>query len=224
MWNSYFFELQKKYNMRLSTKMPLVIRYDGKGVTRNKTINLLDKYEGSFSDALEKTVQYFSKQYHCYAIFGSDEVSFIFTNNLNKIFKDLGADNSNYSNEIIGLFSQYFFDYFNKFNKNRKIFWHGKCFSIPEGKLTSYIVYRSRIIENVMTTYFLNRRGIRVNNMTIEERENKCKEWKDYGLLKDMQKGTLYFNGEKLDLQEFIKGNMRKVEQQQDIYVDLLDF
>mgnify|MGYP001146026664 CR=1 FL=1 len=31
MWNSYFFQIQSKYSMRVSFKNPLVIRLDGKG-------------------------------------------------------------------------------------------------------------------------------------------------------------------------------------------------
>ena len=36
MWNSYFFQIQSKYSMRVSFKNPLVIRLDGKDVTKNK--------------------------------------------------------------------------------------------------------------------------------------------------------------------------------------------
>ena len=74
MWNSYFFQLQKKYNMRISTKNPFVIRFDGRQITKNKDINLLDRYNGSFLDSLEKTAEFFSKRYHCFSIFGSDEL------------------------------------------------------------------------------------------------------------------------------------------------------
>jgi len=223
MWNNYFFQLQKKYNMRLSTKNPLVIRYDGKGVTRNREISLIYRHDGGFVDSLEKTVRYFTNKYHCYAILGSDEVSFIFTD-LKTIFKELGADDSNYSNEIIALFSQYFFDYFNSINKKYKIFWHGKCFSIPQGKIGSYVSYRSKIIENVMTTYFLGRKGIKVNNMSLPQRDKKCKEFNDYGTLKDIQKGIIYFDGYKIDMQEFIKGNIKKIEEENQVYIELLDF
>ena len=35
MWNSYFFQIQSKYSMRVSFKNPLVIRLDGKDVIKN---------------------------------------------------------------------------------------------------------------------------------------------------------------------------------------------
>lgn len=61
MWQSYFFQIQNKYNMRVSIKNPLVIRLDGKNVTKNKSLNLLNNYEGSFINLLEKTVKYFTR-------------------------------------------------------------------------------------------------------------------------------------------------------------------
>ena len=123
MWNSYFFQLQKKYNMRISTKMPLVFRFDGKQITKNRDINLLDKYKGSFFDSLEKTARFFTGKYHCYAIFGSDEISFIVPNP-NVVIEDLEPnDKTTHSQELIALFSQYFFDYFNHFDTHRKIFY-----------------------------------------------------------------------------------------------------
>ncbi len=62
MWQSYFYQIQKKYSMRLSTKKPLVIRLDGKNVTRNKSVDLLNEYEGSFINQLESTASYFSRK------------------------------------------------------------------------------------------------------------------------------------------------------------------
>ena len=59
MWNNYFFQIQKKYVMRVSTKKPLVIRLDGKGITKNKGINLFYDYKGRFSDALISSAKYF---------------------------------------------------------------------------------------------------------------------------------------------------------------------
>ena len=78
MWNNYFFQIQKKYNIRVSTKEPLVIRFDGKGITRNKDINFLNNYKGSFSNSLEESAKYFTEKYHGFSVFGSDEISFIF--------------------------------------------------------------------------------------------------------------------------------------------------
>lgn len=61
MWQSYFYQIQNKYNMRVSIKNPLVIRMDGKNVTKNKRLDLLNNYEGTFINLLEKTVKYFTR-------------------------------------------------------------------------------------------------------------------------------------------------------------------
>lgn len=210
MWYSYFFGLQKKYNMRISKKEPLVIRLDGQNVTKNKTINLIDDYNKSFYNAMRDAAWYFSKKYDCYSIFGSDEISFIITEPLSIIEEYSPDDKSDYSNEITSLFSQYFFDYFNSLYNENKIFWHAKSFSIPKEKINSYVKYRSNIIENVLTTYFLIREQSFVPNVKLEDNRKKCLQNKDFLSLKNRVKGELYFSGEKIDLEKFIQDN--KVE------------
>lgn len=209
--------------MRVSTKEPLVIRLDGKDVTKNKTIDLLNLVDNSFLEAMEKSISYFTQKYSCYAIWGSDEVSFIFTNPM-KLIADLDSDKCNHSNEIISLFSQYFFQYFNRFDNHKLIFWHAKCFSIPEGKIVSYLKYRSRIIENVLVTYFLKRNHIMINNTGLEEKIEKCKELENYHLLEKYQKGVLYYDGKEISLKDFLQGNTVWIESQDinDLFSDLL--
>lgn len=212
MWNSYFYNIQKKYSMRLSYKEPLIIRMDGKGVTKNKGINLIDDFDGGFLHAMRKTVEYFTEKYNCYAIYGSDEVSFIITDPV-LLMEDLDSDKDNHSNEVISLFSQYFFHYFNSFNKNKLFYWHAKCFSIPQEKISSYIRHRSRIIENVMATYFLKRNNIKMGNIKLEDRIDECKKMSNYKLLEKIQKGILYYDGKQINLNDFLNGNIVFVEE-----------
>lgn len=208
MWKNYFNNIQKKYSMRVSRTEPLVIRLDGKDVTKNRLIDLLDrKNENSFNNSLEITVKYFTEKYNCFAIFGSDEASFIFKNP-NLILKDMTNDACNSSNEIISGFSQYFFKYFNEFDKHKVVYWHGKCFSIPENKIKSYIKYRSRIIQNVMTTYFLVKKGKYDGNEKLEKRINKCKSLADYSTFSDIENGVLYYNGARIDLDKFLNSDI----------------
>lgn len=227
MWNSYFFQLQKKYNMRISTKMPLVFRFDGRQITKNRDINLLDNYDGSFFDSLEKTARFFTEKYHCYAIFGSDEISFIIPDP-KVVIEDLEpSDMTTHSQELIALFSQYFFDYFNHFDTHRKIFWHGKCFSIPEDKVLSYVKYRSGIIKNVMVTYFA--RENRVNNdLGLTAKVEMCKSIPGYDEFSKMQDGVLFFGGMKVDLAEFLTSGVMEEVMSDDmadaeVFVDLDD-
>lgn len=227
MWNSYFFQIQSKYSMRMSFKNPLVIRLDGKDVTKNKKYDLLNNYEGNFRNTLEKTAEFFTKKYKCLAILGSDEISFIFTDPL-VVISDLDKEKWNTSNEIISVFSQYFFDYFNEHNKQSKVFWHGKCFSIRNEKINSYIKFRSSIIKNVMTTYFLSKYNIKMGKEKQEKRENECKKLQGYEVLEDIQNGVLYLEGDRIDIIEFYKGNIKKVKSTEhkssDLYIDLTNF
>ena len=227
MWNSYFFQIQSKYSMRVSFKNPLVIRLDGKDVTKNKKYDLLNNYEGNFRNTLERTAEFFTKKYKCLAILGSDEISFIFTDPL-VLISDLDKEKWNTSNEIISVFSQYFFDYFNEHNKQSKVFWHGKCFSIRNEKINSYIKFRSSIIKNVMTTYFLSKYNIKMGKEKQEKREIECKKLQGYEVLEDIQNGVLYLEGDRIDIIEFYKGNIKKVKSTEhkssDLYIDLTNF
>lgn len=206
MWKNYFYNIQKKYSMRVSKKEPLIIRLDGKNVTKNRNINLIDFSNRSFMYAMEKSVEYFTVKYKCYALYGSDEVSFIFTEPT-LLMQDLDSDSDDHSNEIISLFSQYFFYYFNNFDKNKLVFFHAKCFSIPQEKIYSYIKYRSRAIENVMITYFLKRNN-KNEKMKLEDKIKKCKDMENYDMIDKRKKGTLFYNGKKILIEDFINGNI----------------
>lgn len=210
MWNNYFYQIRKKYSMRLSTKNPLVINLDGKDVTKNKNMNIIININNqSFLNKLEKTVEYFTDKYECLAIYGADEVSFIFEEPM-KLINDLNTDQSTYSTEVISVFSQYFYDYYNNCDLHQKIFWHGKCFSIPEGKIKSYIKYKSKLIQVLVTTYFLKKKGIiSAGQIPLEEKKKLCKQYNDYNTISDIENGTLYFKGKKIDIEEFYKGNIK---------------
>lgn len=207
MWHNYFFQIQSKYNMRISLNNPLVIRLDGKDVTKNKNINFMHDFKGSFSNALFETTKEFSTKYKAYAIFGSDEISFIFPKT-DIILADMSNDNCIRTNEIISVFSQMFYQSFNdRFIDSNKILWHGKCFSINENKLISYIKYRSLSIENVMLTYFLKRRNIKAGMLKREAKLEYCKKFDDYDKLEKIKNGILFYDGNKINLNEFLKNN-----------------
>lgn len=215
MWKDYFYQLQKKYNMRLSTKEALVIRLDGKDVTKSNDINLLYRVKGNFIDTFYECAQYFSKKYSCYAIFGTDEISFIISEPM-KLIEDLEPSKNNHANEIIALFSQYFFNFFNNGYNGYTTFFHAKCFSIPEGKIESYIKYRSGSIRNVITTYFLKRNNIKTSNLNMNQKITKCNEFKEYENIKQIEKGVLYFNGKKVDIADFFNNDKKDISTSND--------
>ena len=218
MWKSYFFNIQKKYSMRLSKNNPLIIRLDGKHVTKNKNIDLLDtKTNVGFGYALEQSAKYFTEKYNCLAIFGSDEISFI-CEMPKDIVKDLDSDENYHSNEVISMFTQYFFDYFNEFDKHKKVYWHGKCFSIAPEKINSYIIHRSKVIENVLVTYFLMKNKVYNGNEKLEDRISRCKELANYDEFENIQKGILYYSGKRINLNEYITNG--KIEEINKINID----
>ena len=141
------------------------------------------------------------------------------------VVKDLDSEENYHSNEIIALFTQYFFDYFNEFDKHKKVYWHGKCFSIPDGKIESYIKYRSKVIQNVMTTYFLLKKGAYKGNEKLEYRVKKCKAFSDYDILSDFEKGILYYNGKRICLDKFLEGKVEEINKKNldELFSDLTD-
>ncbi len=136
----------------------------------------------------------------------------------------MNTDKSNYSTEIISVFSQYFYDYYNKFDIHRKIFWHGKCFSIPEEKVKSYIKYKSKLIQVLVTTYFLKKKGIvDAGKIPLKDKLNMCKKYNDYITISNIENGKLYFNGHRIDINEFLKGNIKVLDNvDESLFEDLL--
>ena len=212
MWINYFYEIQKKYSMQISKTKTLVIRLDGKDVTKDENINFLANNVGSFSHSLEIIASSISRKYDCYCLFGTDEISFI-VQNPEKFLNEIQTENEYFSNEIISVFSQYFFYHFNQIYKKGEIFWHGKCFSINENKITSCVKYRSGAIKNVLTTYFLKKNNLKLGNKNIITRINECKKFRDYPVLENAMYGTLYYCGEKLNIHSFLNGKIERIEE-----------
>lgn len=226
-WNDYFGNIRNKYNMRVSRSKPLVIDLDGKNVTTSVIFSLVDNSEGGFLDIMEQTVKHFTAEYNCLAIFGVDEVSFIFEN-AESIIDKINKSKNFKSDEIISIFSQYFFEYFNKLNMKQTIYWHGKILSIPEQKIKSYILYKSQSILNVFTTYFLKKNMIKdAGHINLDEKIKLCKENQYYKEIEQYERGILYFKGERIDLGEYLNGNIKIIsptEKQKAEYIDLKAF
>lgn len=212
-WNDYFANLRNKYNMRVSSKNPLIINLDGKNITKGGIFSLLDNTSNnSFLGVMEKTVEYFTRKYNCISIFGTDEVSFIFEDPM-ILINDINSKENKKTDEIISMFSQYFFDYFNTLNEKEKIYWHGECFSIPAGKVNSYILYKMKSIKNVLTTYFLKKNGVKdAGKIKLEQKIEECKKYDYYeSNLKDILNGILYYKGERIDNEEYLQGNIKVI-------------
>ena len=227
-WNDYFANIRNKYSMRVSKTKPLIIDLDGKNVTSNAMYSLLDNQKGSFLDIVEQVVKKITYEYECMAIFGVDEISFIFDSATGII--DKINNNKNYkSDEIISIFSQYFFNEFNNLNSKTTIFWHGKCYSIEENKKISYIKYKSQSILNVFLAYFLKKNGIKdAGNIKLYKKLELCNKIDFFKDVEQYSKGILYYKGKRIDLDEYLKGNIKQIgevkKQPQIKFLDLNEF
>lgn len=221
--NNYFEKIINKYNLSISRKNPLVIFIDGRNVTKDISYNLNDETKNSINDIMERTVKYFTKELKCKAISGVDEVSFIIEDV--KLLENKMKIRKKYkTQEIVSIFSQHFFEYFNKLNTEKKIYWHCKCQTIPKGKVNSYIKYRSVIIFNLFTTYFLKKNLIKnPGKIKEEKRIELCNNNIAYEQIKEYEFGSLFFNGDRIDLNEYFKGNIVIIDKERKIKDNYLD-
>lgn len=146
----YFKTIEDKYKNRYSTKKPLVIRLDGRGVTKNKGINLLSLKEDSFRGVLNETAKIISKRYNCIAYAHCDEISFIFEEPevLKQKYESVDIQ------KINSLFSQEVFYIFNElFEEVHRIYFDCRCYNIPSHKIDSYLKYRIKSSYNTIHHY-----------------------------------------------------------------------
>lgn len=207
-WNNYFEHIENKYDLKINKNNPIVIFLDGKNITKSFEYNLLLEDKNSFNDILEQTVKYFTIVYDCMAISGVDEVSFIFqdTNKLKNIAKKYKT------HELISIFSQQFFRYFNNRYSKGSVYWHCKCSNIPKGKVNSYIKHRSLQIFELETTYFLKRKKIKdAGKISLKEKEQICKKMEYYNKIQKNVHGRLYLKGEQINLEEYMNGKITKI-------------
>lgn len=228
MWHSYFQKIENKYSMRISLKKELVIRIDARDITKKRNLSLLEKKENSFVDCFERTVKLFTSKYNCLCFFGSDEANFIFDEPILlldslKIDKEKNAR----TNDIVALFTQEFFSCFNDlYNNDEKIFWHGGCFSIEKEKINSYIKCRTLVVKDVMSAYFLKRMMVKnAGRIKMEERIAINEKYSEYEKVKKTEQGILYLSGDRIDIQEFLNGNIKVIEPEEktveDEYFDI---
>lgn len=209
-WNNYFCNIENKYNLKMSNNSPLVIFLDGKDITKSLKYDLISENKDSFNDIFEQTIKYFTVKLNCIAISGVDEVSFIIED-MKKI-KEFMASEKCKAHELVSMFSQYFYKYFNDRYINRPVYWHCKCSNIPKGKIKSYIKFRSLTIFELKLTYFLKRKQFKnAGKIALAEKEQKCNEFIDYKKIKKFEKGNLYISGQQVDLDAFLDNKIIKL-------------
>lgn len=222
-WSNYFLNIQNKYNLKINVNKPIVIFIDGKDITKNLKYNLIQEDKGSFNDIFEQTITHFSEKFNCIAISGVDEVSFVLKNS-----KELG-EKMYRAQEIVSLFSQYFYKYFNDKYTNSPVYWHCKCSNIPKGKIKSYIKYRSLTIHELYLTYFLKRKQVKdAGKIPLNEKEEKCNEIDEYKEIERYSRGRLYINGKQIELESFLNDKIVElpdtIRKDEIKFLDLNDF
>ena len=225
-WFNYFSNMRNKYNLRISPNKPLVLFLDAKDSSKNKR-ELLKENENSFFASLDKTAKYFSIRYNCMAIWGNDEISLIIED-VNGFIKSINNENSFRTHDIVSIFSQYFFEYFNNIYTKETVYWHCKAFNIAKEKITSYIKFKSKGILKGTTSIFLQKNGVKnAYSIKLEEKIKKSEEFETFYTTEEYRNGIMYKNGNKIDLNEYLKGNILIIEEEknkENNYFDLLEF
>lgn len=210
MWNDYFGNIENKYDLKINKHAPIVIFIDGKDITKSFKYNLISETKNSFNDIFEQTVKHFSKELDCIAISGVDEVSFIFEDS--EKIQEVVPKRRYKAHEIVSIFSQHFYKYFNDRYTNGPVYWHCKCSNIPKGKIKSYIKYRSLTILELTLTYFLKREQVKnAGKISLAEKIKKCNEIAVYKDIESFERGRIYIGGRQVDLASFFNNQIINV-------------
>lgn len=224
-WFNYFSNMRNKYNMRLSANKPIILFLDAKDSSKNRRNLLYDKKNGFF-DAMGLTAKYFTTKYNCVAIWGTDEISFIIENTDN--FIDSINNEKNYrTHDVASIFSQYFFEQFNNVYEGETVYWHCKCFNIAKEKVESYLRFKSKGIQKGVTSIFLKQHGVKnAYGIKLEEKIEMCKGYESFSTIEEYKDGVSYYNGKKIDLNEYLKGKIVVLKDNKDTeeFFDLTDF
>ncbi len=106
------------------------------------------------------------------------------------------------------------------------VFWNCRCFNIPKEKVQSYIRFRSKEILDNITNIFLKQNGINSHSIKLGEKLEICKSYEEFSFISDDKEGVLYHNGDRIDLNEFLNGNIVSIENRNDEndFFDLIEF
>lgn len=201
-WFSFFGNMRNKYNMRVSATKPIILFLDAKNSSKNNG-NLLKESENDFFSALELASKYFSEVYNCMSLCGTDEISFIIESST--VFIDSINNKRNFrTHDIVSIFSQYFFEYFNSIYEGETVYWHCKCFNIAREKINSYIRFKSNGIQKGVTSIFLKKKGVKnAYGIKLKDKLEMCKQYPEYSAIQEYKDGIFYYRGKKTSLDEY---------------------
>ena len=106
------------------------------------------------------------------------------------------------------------------------VFWNCRCFNISKEKVQSYIRFKSKEILDNVTSIFLKQNGMNTYGINLEEKLEMCKSYEEFSFISDNKEGVLYHNGDKIDLNEFLNGNVVSIENNnnENDFFDLIEF
>lgn len=211
-WFNYFSTMRKKYNMRVSANKPIVLFLDAKDSSKNHR-DLLENTSNDFLNSMGSVAECFSRRYSCLAIYGTDEISFIIENT-EEFIDSINNEKSYRTHDIVSIFSQYFFEEFNKVYDGETVYFHCKCFNIAKEKVESYIKFKSKGILKGVTSIFLKKQGIKnAYGIKLVNKLEMCNDYESYQLIQDYKDGVLYSNGNRINLKEYLNGNIVYIEE-----------
>lgn len=204
---NYFESIADKYCRYLSFKKPLVIRFDGVNITKNRGIDMLDVSEGGFAYAIIKTAITLSKKYHAFTFVESDEISLVISDS-SSIKRKFS---SNKVQKVSSILSQEVFEIFNKLYRGDTVYFDAKAFNIPFEKIESYFIYRQKSALCVCSTYIAKRHlsydkycDLKLEQI-IHNLDTYCKDIPhDYEYVKE---GIIYYDGYYIDREDFFADN-----------------
>lgn len=143
----YFKNLENKYRAQLSKNNPLVIRLDGKDITKNfEKYNLMDP--DGFTYSLYDTAKNVCSAYHCRIYAVMDELSIIFLNPHEFFSKFTTVDSLRCGCVFLQDFIEYYWEHYEHVKFKISIF------SIKYDVIESYINSREKTGENTSVFYF----------------------------------------------------------------------
>lgn len=150
---SYFGMVEEKYSCKVSLKKPIIIRLDGKGVTKNKKINMYDEKDGGFANALKVTAREISRMCNALVLASADEINIIFIDT-DEFYKKFNSCKCQKSSSLI---TQEVCLIFNNYYKGNTIYFDARTFNVEEHKILSYLKFRVNTATNVNLYYSAKR-------------------------------------------------------------------
>ena len=205
----FFSKIENKYNIGLKRNRPIILRFDARNTTKNKEINLLDETKDSFSYALKETCKILSLKYQCLIYVACDEINIIIkdTKRFLKNFK------SNLAQEITTTIGQEISFYFHQYYKKDFILFAGRCFSVYEDNINSYLIYRKHTNIPVLTIYFLKRHsGIDIHKKSYLELDKYAKENLELYNKRTLyqSEGIIYLKGKEYSIEDYLTNNIKE--------------